>query len=590
MHIPGRKREQFVRQTIDDCLSSQQDRTQRGAYYRNYALLGAENSNVPALYNKTYAYLDDLESLLYSPISLRFHIGDPDYPNLLTQAKGRAAANRLRNQARRSNTDTTLSEAVFWSLVKGKAILKQNWKRAGFYPTLVQPENFGVMHENHDRLDEDMEAFVHSMLITPYQFERLIAKSPERDALRKKGQNYVRDMGNSIYSADTAAKQVVVGGMYPFQPAGGTNPNTSRGIVDWMGGPSPQVSDRVRSTFMQMDELWVWDDERDGWATFLMIGNDMLIWGKDFTANAMAWNSSSLTEIPELKRNHPFGEVCPNRMADYFWGRSEIVNVALLQEAINSRINGINHMLRKQEDPPTYFKGSSGVNQLALSRFNKPGGFWNDASPAADMKKIDTPVNQDLWRSLHEYERMFDEMGGLPPIAKGHGEAGVRSAGHAETLVRMFSPRFKDRALLVERDVEGVGALMLDLSRVHDPKRMIAWIDQASAGMESVKPDPLIVPPAEGLVAVPFTFDDLDDDVTLSIDSHSSSPAFSQEAKSLAFDLLKIGAYDAGDVAEHVDIADPSEAQAGIMRRRVAAAKAQQQDQQLKLISHGGRK
>jgi hypothetical protein len=588
MKIPKRGLEKFVRTIVDDCLTSVTDRINRGAYYKNYALFGAEQPASPAMYNKTYAYLDDLESLLYSPVSLRFHIGDPDLPNILTQAKGRAASGKLRTYARRSNTDTMMSEAVFWSLIKGKTFVKQMWKRGGFVPALVQPEAMGVLHENHSRLDEDMEAFVHSSLITPYQFTRLIARHPNRAQLEKKAQKYMRENRNGLSPTDGAQKQVIVGGLYPFQPAGGQNPNQSRGIVDWMGGPNPVMAPRVIQSFMQLDEAWIWDDDRDAWATFQIVGDDMLIWGDQFIGNIMAWNTESLCDMDELKRQHPFSEFCPNRSADYFWGRSEIVNVCLLQEAINSRLAGINRMLRLQEDPPTYFKMSQGVNQVALSRFNKPGGFWNDASPNADMKKVPPEISKELWGSLHEYERMFDEMGGLPPIAKGHGEAGVRSAGHAETLVRMFTPRFKDRALLIERDVEEVGALMVDLCKVHDPKKMIAWLPQELAGAEGVQANPLIIPPAEGLVAVPFSFHDLDDDSTVTIDSHSSSPAFQAEAKSLVFDLLKIGAMGPEDVVEHVDIGDPGELEAGIMRRRIAAAKAQQEEKQMKLVGMAG--
>ena len=78
MHIPRRHLEKFVREVANDCLVSQTDRINRGAYFKNYALFGSEMPDSPAIYNKTYAYLDDLESLLYSPVSLRFHIGDPD--------------------------------------------------------------------------------------------------------------------------------------------------------------------------------------------------------------------------------------------------------------------------------------------------------------------------------------------------------------------------------------------------------------------------------------------------------------------------------------------------------------------------------
>ncbi len=233
---------------------------------------------------------------------------------------------------------------------------------------------------------------------------------------------------------------------------------------------------------MELHEVWVWDDKRQDWATFQIIGDDMLIMGKYRIFNAFAWNTETLTEASSLKGKHPFVEFCPNHIDGYFWGRSEIVNVALLQEAINSRINGVNRLLRKQEDPPTKFIGATGVNQVTYAKFNKPGSYWTDQNPNAKIDRDQVQIPQDLWASLHEYERMFDEMGGLPPIARGHGEAGVRSHNHAETLVRMFSPRFKDRALLVERDVEAEGALMLDMGRAHVDKKLVAWVPKEAAG------------------------------------------------------------------------------------------------------------
>jgi hypothetical protein len=305
-----------------------------------------------------------------------------------------------------------------------------------------------------------------------------------------------------------------------------------------------------------------------------MIGDDMLIMGRYQIANALAINPASMLEIPELKGRHPFTEFCPNRQADYFWGRSEILNVALLQEAINSRINGINRLLRLQENPPIKASGSAGVNQNSLAKLRKPGGWFSDSNPNAKLEELVPQIPETVWAALHEYERMFDEMGGLPPIAKGHGEAGVRSQGHAETLVRMFSPRFKDRALLVERSVEAVGALMLDLGKAHIDKRMFAWVPEKFAGLEGIPNTPLVVPPAPGQIAVPFTFADLDDDMTLTVDAHSSSPAFMQEARALTFDLFKIGAFSVDQVVDRVDIADQEEIRSGIARRE--AAKAEQ--------------
>lgn len=573
MRIPGSKLERFVRGLIEQCLTSQQERISRGATYKSYFLVGSQGPENNVLYNKIWAYIDDLESLLYSPVSLRWHIGTPDSPSPLAQSKGRAAATHLHTKTRTSNTDTMVSEAVSWALVKGKCFIKMQYKRDNFAPDLIQPELMGVFQENRTKLDEDMECFVHSTYITPQQFARLIWNHPDKPDLLKKMKRYTRPGKGGISDTDQAMKQVIVGGLYPYQPQGTIPSNATRGIVDWMGGPSPALSPSLVESLVRLDELWVWDDERQDWATFQMIGDDMLIMGKYRILNAFAYNPSSKLEVPELKGHHPFVEFCPNRLDGYFWGRSEIVNVAMLQEAINSRLSGINGMLRRQEDPSYKFSGSTGVNQNALARFKKPGGYFSDPNPNAKIESNAPTIPEDLWASLHEYERMFDEMAGTPPIAKGRGESGVRSQGHAETLVRMFSPRFKDRALLVERDVESLGGLMLDLAKAHVDKRLTAWTTAQYAGVEADKAQNVfLLPPAPGLVPVPFTYGDLDDDASVTVDSHSGSPAFAAEARALAFDLFKIGAMSPEDVVEHVDAPNPESLIAGIERR--AAEKA----------------
>ena len=224
-----------------------------------------------------------------------------------------------------------------------------------------------------------------------------------------------------------------------------------------------------------------------------------------------------------------------------------------------------------------------------MSRYNRPGGYFVDQNPNAKIETDQINIPQDLFGSLHEYERMYDDAMGLPPIAQGKGEKGVRSAAHASQLVRQFSPRFKDRALLAERSVEALGGLMLDLARAHDAKKLVAWVPEKDAGLESVKPDELTPPPAPGLVAVHFRFADLPEDTTLTVDSHSASPAFSEEARTLDFDLVKVGAMSPSDLIDHVDAPDPAELQMSIIRREIAKAEAEKHKEELKAMGKGGK-
>ena len=586
MRIARRDLKGFVRDTTNQCLSSRENRSNRGQLFESYYSSGSSDPSNPAMYNKTFASIDDLESLLYSPVSLRFHIGDPDIPNVVNEAKGRAAAARIRQHCRQSDADSMISQAVSSGLVKGIGIIKMLYKRGEFRPTLVPPEEFGVMRENYTKLDSDMEAFAHTTRITQHQFLRLIAGRPDEAELAKKAKKYVKDATGGLTDTRGSAMNIVVGGLYPLQAAGGGVSQT-RGIVDWMSQPKPDLSPEVEHTLLDLDELWVWDDEREDWATFSTIGDDIFLMGRYSIQNALAYDPELKMSAPHLKGVHPFNTFCPNPVPWYFWGMSEIARLMMLQEAINSRIVGINKMLRKEEEPSTKFVGGTGVNQLALSRFNKPGGYYVESSPQAKIERDTTTIPQDIWASLHEYERMFDDMMGIPPTAKGHGEKGVRSANHAEALVRKFSPRFKDRALLTQRDVESFGSYMLDMARAHDAKKMCAWVEKSAAGLEA-DADLLkvMVPPAEGMVPVLFTFDDLADDLTLTVNSHSSSPAFAQDHKALTFDLVKIGALSPSDALDELDVTDPEALQMSVTRRDIAKAKAEQAKEQSKLQAH----
>lgn len=574
MKIPKRGLEKFVKELVDMCTVSQRDRIQIGLTYENFAYYGAEQPQDAATFNKTWTYLGDLTSLMYSPASLRFNISDPDVPSLINEAKGRAAASKLKRMYRESDTDTLLSLGVFQALVRGKTFVKQAFKRESLSPTLVMPEAMGVLNESHTKLDEDMEAFTHSFLMTPYQLARHVWHNPDRETIIKKAPTYANEVRSDMSSADGAAMQVIVGGLYPYQPAG-TGPTANKGIVNWLSGPTATMDPRISAKMIRVDELWVWDDDRKDWATFQIIGDKHLVMGKYVIMNAMAFNPDTGSEAEWLRGHHPFREICPNPMANKFWGRSEVINIIMLQYMLNKRINGINILLRKQEDPPKKFVGTAGVNQQALARFNKPGGYWADTNPNAKIEELTPTIPADLWNDLHEVERMFDEMGGLPPVARGRGEAGVRGAGHAETLIRMATPRLKDSALLVERDVEGIAAISLELGKAHVGKDLIAWVAPEAAGQEAPKPhegDHLLIAPVKGQVPVRFKLADLDDDMTVTVDSHSSSPAFQQEARAMLFDLLKVQAITAKDVLERSDMSDADGLVAGLERREAAKA------------------
>jgi hypothetical protein len=74
------------------------------------------------------------------------------------------------------------------------------------------------------------------------------------------------------------------------------------------------------------------------------------------------------------------------------------------------------------------------------------------------------------------------------------------------------------------------------------------------------------------LIPVGFTFYDLPDNSKVSVDSHSSSPAFAHEQKQDLFDLVKIGGIDAEQVIEHIGVPGADSMIEALQRKRVADA------------------
>jgi len=551
-------------------------------------LLGSEDGN-PATYNECFAFLDNLSSFLYSPVELRFVIDCYGHSNPLERAKMKAASSEFHKQFRRGGTDTLLDDATTWALVKGKTFIKNGWTSEGFKDILVQPEVMGVLEENLRSLD-DQDAFCHTTYMTPDRLFRMLKTNPNRDELMKRAMKYsVMGKGHDDPERESTLRQIVVGGLYPYQ-ASGQGTTNARGNVDWLSAPSPSFAAEVVANMIPVHELWIWDDERDNekegldgeYTTIQFVGEDLVISGELTHRNLFADQFSPDDKQKKLKPtihnplagHHPFSEICPNQLDGYFWGRSELCNVALLQKCINARVDGINNMLRRQEDPPKFFSGTTGIKQSAYSIMKKAGGYFTDSNPGAKVQDLYPQLPEHIFESLHEFQKMFDRMAGFTDTMSGRGSAGVRSKEHAEALTSNASPRFKDRALTLERQIEAIGSLKLDMLKAHVPESITAWVSKPDTGIEGEIPPEIWIeqPPVKGLVPVEFTFYDLPENSKVTVDSHSSSPAFAHEMKQDLFDLVKIGGIDAEQVIEHLGVPGADAMIEALQRKKVAEA------------------
>jgi hypothetical protein len=603
MHIPRetKKLAPWCAQLINECTPDLEERIQRGALYRNMYLTGDENGN-PSTYPKMFEYIESLAALYFSPIELRYLIKFHGGGNPTQRKMGQRAAAELHEHMSSAGVYDALIQAIKWSLVKGKTIFKLNWEDKGFAPYVIQPEFFGVLRPDICDLSRQ-QAFVHTTYYTPSEFYNAFRNLPNLGTImREIAKRGMRGRPDERPDRANALKQIVLGGLNPFQQAGNSPAMaSSRGIVNWLGGPQATWDPKIMATLVRLDELWVKDSMTNDWATFQLVG-DVLVTGGEVIRNAFADMfdpenkqkrlPDSFREDNPLSYQHPFVPVSATELDGYFWGRSEITNVGVMQMQINARINGIARLLRRQENPPKLYTGSTGINQMKYSALDKPGGFFTDPSPTAKMQDVYPQLPEGLWESLHELERMFDEMSGRPPVMKGHGESGVRAQGHAAQLTSNASPRFKNSALAFERAVADVGHLALSMLRVMDNTVMVTWLKPETLNPVAHLPpdDPTLEPPAKGMKQFPFTFMHLPENVKVQVDSHSSSPIFMQEAQELIFNLVKLGAMTPEEAVEHLHPSGEEEIMAGIEEREIQKAELIKQHPELLTQGSGGKK
>ena len=598
MFIPQRNIPSWATELVHACTADLDERIQRGAMYRNLYLTGDPNGQ-PVTYPKTNSYIDNQAAWLFSPEELAFKLRFHNGGNKTLRRQGMAASSELRVMLSNAGVYDVISSAVEWALVKGCSFIKLLWDDGDFKPHLIQPESMGVLLPNKPSLAEQ-PAFTHSTYYTPSQFMVAFSALENLQEIIKQTIKQARLKEDDRPDRANQMKQIVLGGLNPYKQAG-TSSNNNTGIVDWLGSPSAQFDSKTLAELIRVDELWVRDSRTNDWATFHIVGNVMV------TGDKAIRNSFSDMYDPENKERslghefrehnplsgiHPFVLVSPNKLDGYLWGRSELCNVGVAQMQINKRISGIQRLLRQQEDPSRFFSGGTGITRDKYSALKLPGAYFVDPSPTAKMQDVFPKLPEGLWESLHEIEAIFDEMSGLPPVLKGRGESGVRAQGHAETLTRNASPRFKKDALSVERSVEDLANLALSILRAKDPRTLVAWLDPTSENVAANLPADMeeLEPPTPGMKPLPFQWRLLPDDARVIVDSHSASPAFIHEARSLMFDLAKAGAVTPEQLVEHTNPPGEDDIVADLHNKAIEQAKLMKEHPELLAQLMGGSK
>jgi hypothetical protein len=540
---------EWTKDVIDECMASSEERGMIYTRATQYYYSGTADARA-AIYNKIKNFIDKLSGFLMQPTDVRFQlVFDTSEPeNVLERAQ--LMSEKLTADYKQTDSDITFSEAVTWSLINGAYLLKHTPDHEGFRCAPVHPQNFGVLGETILNLDEQ-EAFCHVSYPTLSRLRSMLdeAKHPRTTAIMQR----LREAANSTKRDEEEPSffhQMVVGGLNPVGNMG--EPSAAAGIVNVFPTPTPWRPQRRLGPTVKHCELWIKDAARDGDYTTIqaVYGADMIIIeGEDTRRN--------LSKVPG---RHPFVKVQAQPTPGYFWGRSMIADVQMLQDLLNKRLRDIKVMWDRNVNAPQTLAGFTSVTEEQYFKIINEGGFLNDANPNAKATKLLDPPPEHYLEELEFIWKMFDEASGFSPIMSGQGEPGVRAGVHAQTLVRTSSPRLIDQAARIERQLAESGHLGMRIMQAMDPAIYVT-----DKGTE-------------------FLLKDLPDGYQTQVDSHSASPAFAEDNRQVAIALARAGAIDSEDLIHMLHPPGAELLLARLRQRQKQQAQAAQQEKQEEMV------
>ena len=484
-------RDEFFNDIIYKCEVSLASRKVDYASLRNWYLFGNGPDEAPALYNKIFPHLDQVTSFLYSAETTRFSInlgasvpeGEHTKIPVLTKA--------LNNEWLNSNADQVFSTGTTWALVYGTTYVKLLINN-GIHPYMVEPGTVGVLREDITYTDRQ-EAIIHKYYITKSELYARLYKHPNRDKILQK----INSMPHERTEIANGLERIIISQ---------SNPTIYGNVnLDLAGGNRYKAE--VAEDTVEMTELWIWCDDIADYRVVTKADPDVIIYERP-------------GEEMFIKGELPFIQICPNPLYDYYWGGSEVQRLIYLQQLRNRRMTEILDLLSKQVSPPTALIGFTGILEEKNFALNRAGGLLSTDMPNAKVEKLAPTMPPDLFTELREIDAMFEEASGVGNVLQGKGEAGVRSAGHASQLARLGSSRVKKRALIIEDSLEKLATLYLKAMQIYDDTHF------------------------KDTHGVPFIAEQFTKEFTVKVDGHSNSPIFTEDTRTLAFNLLKAGVID----------------------------------------------
>jgi hypothetical protein len=531
---------------IETCRVSQGN---RAAYYRllNQVAETGRPDGSKALINMMNAHLERTSSHLYSPIELKFAYDfDNDYkPEVIK--RGQVAAKHLTRHWERSGCDKLFGQGVFEGLKYGAAILKQ-WPKAegpadkqriSYEKKLVMPWNFGVYRESESDIS-NQEALCETSYLTGPEVWQRIWRFPKAKEMYAQIMTHAQ-MGQSAGSGpDSFFHQVLSTSVLQTGVQQNTRPLPG-GIVQLGNDPSyPTISPMDGAPTVKFHELWVKGE--DDYQTIQIVEPDILI------------SRFRLSNLLGIEHEQPYRLIQPNPLVNWFWGRSELIDLIEPQGFLASLCDDLKRLIGLQIDKILAFSGDNTITDEIYAQFRLAG--YANLGVGGKAEDLTPKFPSELLPIIKYVQEQINTLGSFPDIMQGKGEAGVRAGAHAETLMKTASPTLRDRALLVESQCATCADLTMTMMEAKEDRKF--WINP------------------EDMEGSAFMLTDLPEDWRVTVDSHSSSPIFADEATQLLFALRKVGDVDGEFIIDHTAVPDKETAKASLRERKKAGQATQE--------------
>lgn len=552
IEIPSNERDRvsFAIDLINECQVSLPART---AYCRlmNAIAETGRYDGTKSLLNVLYKHLDRTAAHLFSPVELRFNVEFTNvYPkDQYEQAK--VVGNVLTRWWQRQNTDTNFGRGVFESLKYGCCVTKQ-WveldenEDATYHDKLVMPWQFGVYDESETEIN-NQSVLVETIEVTLPQVWRRIYKLPNAKALYERikahsqvglGVNEPQNFFHQILSTSQ-----INTGVSQARPLPG-------GIIQLNADPNYSImGPQIGVPTVKVHEIWiqsVYEDQPD-YVTLILIEPDILL-----------TKYRVINLLGKRLNLQPYRIIRPNEVTNWFWGRSELVDLIEPQALLSQWCDDTKRLFGLQIDKIMGFIGEGGLTDELYAQFRVAG--WTNLPTGADIKDVTPKFPPEALQLIKFLLEEINILSGFPPIMTGQGEQGVRAGSHATALMKTASPTLRDRALLVERQCAQMADLSLAIREAKDPHFYWTKADNPLQDPEETK----------------FLLSQIPDDWQVVVDSHSSSPIFADENTQLVFAAHKMGVVDGEYVIDNVNLPNKDAAKQSLRERQKRQAEQQQ--------------